>query len=148
LVNKIGFEVHDHPHPYPLGQDNKDIDLKVTKKCKIKFVISANYIDEVEVNIVPRNVCGVVFGSPFMYLRDEIFMRTINQYCLIKDGKSFIINVQKSKYKISLVSANQDKKLINSSKKFVLLFLRENQVGDESVKVNASLEGCTKEKKQ
>lgn len=49
-----------------------------------------------------------------------------NQYQLIKDGKSFTINAHKGKSKISLVSANQAKKLINSSKKYVLLFLREN----------------------
>jgi hypothetical protein len=37
--------------------------------------------------------------------------------------------------------------LISSSKKYVLLFLRENQSGEESLKVKTSLEGCTKEKK-
>jgi hypothetical protein len=90
-----------------------------------------NYIDEVEVDVVPLDVCGVVFGSPYMYMRDVIFMRRENQYHLIKDGKSFIINVHKGKSKISLVSANQAKKLISSSRKFVFLFLRQNQQGDE-----------------
>jgi uncharacterized protein (UPF0128 family) len=70
-----------------------------------------------------------------------------NQYHLIKDGKSYIINAHKGKSKISLVSANQAKKLISSSKKYVLLFLRENQSDDESIRVKESLEGCTKEKK-
>jgi hypothetical protein len=37
--------------------------------------------------------------------------------------------------------------LISSSKKYVLLFLRENKSGEESLKVNTSLEACTKEKK-
>nr|KUM48642.1 hypothetical protein ABT39_MTgene4657 [Picea glauca] len=57
-------------------------------------------------------------------------MRRANQYRLIKDGKPFIINAHKDKSKISLVSANQAKKLISASKKYVLLFLRENQSGD------------------
>jgi hypothetical protein len=35
----------------------------------------------------------------------------------------------------------------SSSRKVVLLFLRENQLGHESVRVKASLEGCTKEQK-
>jgi hypothetical protein len=70
---------------------------------------------------------------------DVIFMRRESQYCLIKDGKCFIINENKGKSKISMVSANQAKKLINSSRIFVLLFLRENHIGDESVKVKASL---------
>jgi hypothetical protein len=95
--------------PYPLGWVNKDAKLKVTKQCKIKFSISVDFIDEVELDVVPLDVCGVVFGSPYMYMRDVIFMRRENQYHLIKDGKSFIINAHKGKSKISLVSANQAK---------------------------------------
>jgi hypothetical protein len=82
-----------------------------------------------------------------MYMRDEIFMQRANQYKLIKDDNSYIINVHKVKSKISLVSVNQAKKLIGSIKKYVLLFLRENQSGEELLKVKTSLEGCTKDKK-
>jgi len=72
-------------------------------------------------------VCGVVFGSPYMYTRDAIFMRRSKQYHLIRDGKNLIINVDKGKSKKkSLVSSNQAKKWINSSRKFVSLFLRDN----------------------
>jgi hypothetical protein len=101
----------------------------------------------VELDVVPLDVCGVVFGSPYMYMRDAIFMWRDNQYRLIKDGKSYIINKHKGKSKSSLVSANQAKKLISSSKKYVFLFLRQNQSNGESMRVNASLEGCTKEHK-
>nr|KUM50546.1 hypothetical protein ABT39_MTgene390 [Picea glauca]QHR92201.1 hypothetical protein Q903MT_gene6238 [Picea sitchensis] len=72
-------------------------------------------------------MCVVVFGSPYMYMRDAIFMRTKNQYCL--DEKSFIINSRKGKSKISLVSSNQSNKMIISSRKFVLFFLGHNQRG-------------------
>ena len=91
--------------------------------------------------VVRLDVCGVVFGSPYMYMRDVMFMWRANQYHLIKDGNSYIINTHKGKLKISLVSANQSKKLISSNKKYVLLFLRENQYEDESIRVKASLEG-------
>jgi len=97
------------------------------------------------VNIVPIDVCGVVFISPYMYIRDAIFIRRVNQYHFIKDGKSFIMNAHKGKFRISLVSDNHAKKLINSSRKFLLHFLRENKPRDESVKVNESIEGCTNE---
>ena len=46
-VKKLGLEVRDHPSPYPLGWINKDAKLKVTKQQKIRFDISANFIDEV-----------------------------------------------------------------------------------------------------
>jgi hypothetical protein len=144
LFNKLGLEVHDQLSPYPLGWVNKDAKIKVTKQCKIKFVISVDFIDEVELDVVPLDVCDVVFGTPYMYIRDVIFMWRANQYRLIKDGKSYIINTHKGKSKISMVSANQDKKLISSSKKYIFLFLRENHPREESVRVKKSLERCTK----
>jgi hypothetical protein len=72
----------------------------------MKFSISVDYIDEVEVDVVPLDVCGVVFGSPYMYKRDEIFMMRENQYHMTKDGKSFIINAHKIKSNIYMISAN------------------------------------------
>jgi hypothetical protein len=97
-----------------LGWVTKDVEIKVTKPCKIKFLVSVDFIDEVELDVVPLDVCGAVFGSPYMYVRDAIFMQRVNQYQLIKDGKSYIINAHKGKSNISLVSANQVNKLINS----------------------------------
>ena len=67
LVNNFGLEVHDHPIPYPLGCVNKDAQIKVIKQCNIKF-------DEVELDVVPFDVCGVLFEIPYMYMRDEISM--------------------------------------------------------------------------
>lgn len=122
--------------------------MKVTKQCKIRFVISVDFINEVDLDVVPLDVCGVMFGSPYMYMHDAIFKRRANQYQLIKDGKSFIINAHKVKSKFSLISANQAKKLISSSKKYVLLFLRESQSEVESIRGKASLEGCTMKQKQ
>jgi hypothetical protein len=58
--------------------------------------------------------------------------------------KYYIINAHKGKSNISLVSANQAKTLISSTKKCVLLFLRENQPRKELVSVKESLEVCIK----
>jgi hypothetical protein len=81
-------------------------------------------MDEVEIDVVQLDGFDVVFGSLYMCMRNAIFMMRENQYHLIKDVNSFIINAHKGKSKISLASANQAKKLINSSRKFVLLFVR------------------------
>jgi hypothetical protein len=48
------------------------------KYCKINFAISENFIDEVELCVVPLDMCGVDFGSPYMYMRDFIFIRRVN----------------------------------------------------------------------
>ena len=63
------------------------------------------YIDEVELDVVPLDVCGVMFGSLYLYMKDAIFIMRANQYHLIKGGESFVINAHKGKSKISLVSA-------------------------------------------
>lgn len=74
-------------------------------------------------------------------------MQKSNRYFFIKDEKFFIINVQKGKSKISQVSSKQANKLIISSKKYVLLFIRENHLEKESMRENESLYGCTKEQR-
>jgi len=61
LVNKLGLEVCDHPIPYPLGWVNKDAKPKLTEQCKIRFAISAYFIGEVILYVVPHDVCGVMF---------------------------------------------------------------------------------------
>jgi hypothetical protein len=78
FLRNIGLEVHDHPNPYPLGWVNKHVDIEATKKCKINFYVIKKYNDEVEVDVLPLDVCGVVFGRPYMYMREEIFMRREN----------------------------------------------------------------------
>ena len=98
---------------------HKDAELKVTKQCKIRFSISVDFIGEVELDVVPHDVCGVVFGSPYMYMRDVIFMWRANNYRLVKDGKSFTINTHQVESNFLLISANQaKKKLFSSSKKY------------------------------
>ena len=73
------------------------------KQCKIKFSISAYFIDEVELDLVPLDVCGVVFRILYMYMRDAVFMIRLNRYPLINDGKSFFINSHKTKTPLVLV---------------------------------------------
>ena len=51
LVKKLGLEVRDHPNSYPFGWVHKDVGLKVTKKCKIRFAISVDFIDEVDLDV-------------------------------------------------------------------------------------------------
>jgi hypothetical protein len=46
LVNNFGLEVGDHPSPYLLRWVNKDVELRVTKLCKIKFSFTTDFINE------------------------------------------------------------------------------------------------------
>jgi hypothetical protein len=52
-------------------------------------------MDEVVADVVPLDVCGVILGSPYLYVRDAIFRRRENQYRLVKYGKAYFINAHK-----------------------------------------------------
>lgn len=112
-ISWSSFSIH-------IGIHSKYIEFKL---CIIWIVISANYIDELVVDTIPLDVCGIVFGSPYLYTRNAIFKTREKQFSLVKDGKSFVINARKGKSKISLIIANKEKKMISSSRKFILLLL-------------------------
>ena len=47
-----------------------------------------------------------------------------NKYHLFKDGKEFIVRAHRKKKNIALVNAGQVKRLVNSSKSYVLLMVK------------------------
>ena len=109
LVSKITLEFHDHIIPYPLGWLKRDAQFKVKKQCNIKFSICANFIDEVELDIVSLNLCGVDFGSPYIYMRDFTLMPIEKQGHIIKDENPYVINAHKSKSMVSLICSTKPK---------------------------------------
>ena len=59
-----------------------------------------------------------------MYERTEIFHRHENKYHLFKDGKEYIVRAHRKKTNIVVVNVGQVKRLVNSSKNFVLLMIK------------------------
>ena len=87
--------------------------------------------------MVLLDICGIVLGRPYLYDRKDIFYRKDNRYHLTKDGIEYIIRTHRMKTNIYLVSENQMKRLINASKKFVLIIVKEKDV--EQIE---SFKGC------
>jgi hypothetical protein len=58
----------------------------ISWRYKIKFYISASYDDEVECEVPPLDACGVIFGSPYLWDRDDTFYKRLNKYLLVKSG--------------------------------------------------------------
>jgi hypothetical protein len=54
------------------------VELKVSKQLKFKFSINQNFVDEVVVDVVLLDICGVNLGSPYLYVRDAILRRRDN----------------------------------------------------------------------
>eukprot|EP00253_Pinus_taeda_P019644 PITA_19644 len=90
IVNKLGLLTTPHKKPYPLGWVCDKSKLQVTRQCKLRFAIGSTFVDEVELDIIPLDICGIVLGSPYLYDRKAIFYRAKNKYQLTKDGIEYI----------------------------------------------------------
>ena len=91
------METKPHKRPYQIGWVCDDNRLCVTKKSKLRFAITSKFIDEVEFDVVPLDICGIVLGSPYLYDRKAIFYRENNKYHLFKDEIEYIIRAHRMK---------------------------------------------------
>ena len=77
IVKKLGLLTKPHKNPYPLGWVCDKAKIHVTRQCKLRFAIGSTFIDEVELDIVPLAICGIVLGSPYC--------RALGRYVLINN---------------------------------------------------------------
>jgi len=125
FVKKFGLKTNNHPKPYPLGWLKEKSQIHVTKQCRLKFSITSNYIDEVDLDMISLDICGIVLGSPYLYDRDVLFYRKEHMYHLIKDGIKYIVRAHKTQNHLNKINANQMKHLISSSKRYILMSIKE-----------------------
>ena len=59
-----------------------------------------------------------------LYDRRAIFHRHENKYHLFKNGVEYIVRAHKQQLNLSLVNDGQMKRLVNKSKKYVLLMIK------------------------
>ena len=71
LVKNINLETVPHHKPYTLGWIVNNANLKVTRKCIFRFSITANFVDEVKLDVVPLDIYGIILGSPYFYNRES-----------------------------------------------------------------------------
>jgi hypothetical protein len=81
-----------------------DVKLQVTKQCKIKFAITTNFFDKVELDVMPLDICGIDLGSSYLFDRKFVFYREENKYHLLKNGIEYIVRDHRIKTNVYLVS--------------------------------------------
>jgi hypothetical protein len=91
LVTRLGLETTPHEHPYMLEWCDSKGEMEVTKQCKIKFAVTAKFIDEVACEVVPLSICYVILGNPYLWDRDAVYYRRAQKYTLVKDGKEYML---------------------------------------------------------
>jgi len=127
-VKKLNLETTPHEKPCPLGCICDDSKLQVKRKCKFKFSITDNFIDDVELYVVPLQIWGIILGSPYLYDQKSIFYHHENKYHILKDQVVHIVRSCHKKMNLSLVSAGQMKRLVNAGKKFVLWMIKAKDI--------------------
>jgi len=90
----------------------------------LRFAIIANFIDEVELDVVSLDICGMVLGIPYLYDRKPIVHQPKNKYDLFKNGLEYIVRDHSKKTNLSLINSGQMKRLVNSRKNFLLLMIK------------------------
>ena len=136
----MGLATIPHKKPYPLGWLNDKAQLQVTRQCKLKFSFGSAFVDEVELDIIPLDICGIVLGSPYLYDRKVIFYRAENKYLLVKDGIEYFVRAHKLKNNYTLINTAQMKRIVNSCKQFLLMVVKEKKPDKTNV-----FEGCNAE---
>jgi len=48
--------------------------LRVGKQCRFKFSINQNFVDEMVAIVVTLDMCGVILGRSYLYMRYVIFI--------------------------------------------------------------------------
>jgi hypothetical protein len=65
----MGLETKPYLNPYPLGWVCDREKVNATKQCRIIFAIASKLIDEMDLDVVPLDICGILLGSPYIYDR-------------------------------------------------------------------------------
>jgi hypothetical protein len=60
--------------------------LKITHKVCVPFTVD-DYVDKVECDVLPLEVCGLLLGHPWKYDRNAIHAGRANTYSFMHDGK-------------------------------------------------------------
>jgi len=88
------------------------------------FAIISNFIDEVELNVVPLDIFRIFLESPYLNGKKVILYREENKYNIKKDWIEYIVRALLVNTKLYLVSTRQVKRLVNACKFFVFMIVK------------------------
>uniref|UniRef100_A0A2N9F7T1 RNA-directed DNA polymerase n=1 Tax=Fagus sylvatica TaxID=28930 RepID=A0A2N9F7T1_FAGSY len=99
VVDKLGLQTIDHPHPYKLSWLKKGNSVKVDKRCLVSFSIRKQFHDKVLCDIVKMDACHLLLGRPWQFDRSTIHDGRRNSYSLEKEGQKFTLLPMKKRAK-------------------------------------------------
>jgi hypothetical protein len=86
VVEALGLSTWRIPEPRHVEWVNSCGMLKITHKVHVPFTVD-DYVDQVECDVFPLEVCGLLLGCPWQYDRNAIHAGRANTYSFMHDGK-------------------------------------------------------------
>jgi hypothetical protein len=90
MVAMLGLSTWRIPEPKHVEWLNTCAMLKVTHKVCVPFIVG-EYVDEVECDVLPLELCGLLLGHPWQYGRNVIHGGKANTYSFVNDGKQWTL---------------------------------------------------------
>jgi hypothetical protein len=86
VVEALGLSTWRIPEPRHVEWVNSCGMLKITHKVCVPFILD-DYVDEMECDVLPLEVCGLLLGRPWQYDRNAMHAGRANTYSFMHDGK-------------------------------------------------------------
>ncbi|KAK1618597.1 hypothetical protein QYE76_024114 [Lolium multiflorum] len=86
MVAALGLSTWRLPEPKRLEWLNSCGMLKITHKVRVPFIVD-EYVDEIECDVLPLEVCGLLLGRPWQYDRNVTHAGRANTYSFMHSGK-------------------------------------------------------------
>ncbi|KAK1641709.1 hypothetical protein QYE76_059514 [Lolium multiflorum] len=86
MVAALGLSTWRLPEPKHLEWLNSCGMLKITHKVCVPFTVD-EYVDEIECDLLPLEVCGLLLGRPWQYDRNVTHAGIANTYSFMHGGK-------------------------------------------------------------
>lgn len=67
LVKKFSLEMISHLCSYPLRWFHDDVEVKINQCCKMCFIITKEFINEITCEVVLLDICQIILGSPYLW---------------------------------------------------------------------------------
>ena len=86
MVAALGLSTWRLPEPKRLEWLNSCGMLKITHKVRVPFTVD-DYVDEIDCDVLPLEVCGLLLGRPWQYDRNVTHAGRANTYSFMHGGK-------------------------------------------------------------
>jgi hypothetical protein len=90
MVEKLELNTTAHPSPYKISWMQKGHQVMITKQCLVEIKIGG-YKDEILCDVIPMDVCHILFGRPWKFDRNVIHDGRKNTCTLEKNGRMHML---------------------------------------------------------